>query len=43
MMKFKSNMFFNISFDKEKLHNFFKKEVSYSDIINKEIVSLPIF
>ncbi len=36
-------MFFNISFDKEKLHNlFFKNEVSYSDIINEELYLLPI-
>ena len=34
---------FNISFDKNKIHNlFYKKGVSYSQIINKELFILPI-
>ena len=34
---------FNISFDKVKMHNlFYKKGISYSKIINKEIFILPI-
>ena len=35
---------YKISFDKEKIHNlFFKKGISYSEILNKEIYLLPIF
>ncbi len=35
---------FNIFFDRDKLHNlFFKKNILYSEIINKEIYILPIF
>ena len=35
---------FNISFDKDKIHDlFYKKEVSYSEISNKELFILPIF
>ena len=35
---------FNISFDKDKIHNlFYKKGVSYSKISNKELFILPIF
>ena len=34
---------FNIFFDKEKLHNlFFKREISYSEILDKEIFLLPV-
>ena len=34
---------FNISFDKDKIHNlFYKKGVSYSEILNKELYVLPI-
>ena len=34
---------FNISFDKDKMHDlFFKKSISYSEIINKELFILPI-
>ena len=34
---------FNISFDKDKIHNlFYKKGVSYSEISNKELFILPI-
>ncbi len=34
---------FNISFDKDKIHDlFFKKGISYSEIINKELYILPI-
>jgi hypothetical protein len=34
---------YNISFDKEKMHNlFYKNSISYSEIINKEIFILPI-
>ncbi len=34
---------YKISFDKEKIHNlFFKKGISYSEIINKELYLLPI-
>ena len=35
---------FNIFFDRDKLHNlFFKKNILYSEIIDKEIYLLPIF
>ena len=34
---------FNIIFDKNKLHNLFKKEISYSDINDKDFYILPIF
>ena len=35
---------FNISFDKDKIHDlFYKKGVSYSEISNKELFILPIF
>ena len=35
---------FNISFDKDKMHDlFYKKGVSYSEISNKELFILPIF
>ncbi len=34
---------FNVSFDKEKLHNkFYKLDISYSDIFKKELYLLPI-
>ena len=34
---------FNISFDKEKIHNlFYNKNISYSEITNKELFILPI-
>lgn len=34
---------YNILFDKDKLHNlFYKREISYSDISNKELYLLPI-
>jgi hypothetical protein len=34
---------FNISFDKDKIHNlFYRKNISYSEISNKEIFILPI-
>ena len=34
---------FNISFDKDKIHNlFYKKGISYSEITNKELFILPI-
>ena len=34
---------FNFSFDKDKIHNlFYKKGVSYSEILNKELYVLPI-
>ena len=34
---------FNISFDKDKMHDlFFKKSISYSEITNKELFILPI-
>jgi hypothetical protein len=34
---------FNISFDKDKIHNlFYKKGISYSEILNKELFILPI-
>ena len=34
---------FNISFDKEKIHNlFYRKKISYSKITNKELFILPI-
>ena len=39
-----STLSFNIFFDKQKLHNlFFKNEILYSEINNKEIYLLPIF
>ena len=34
---------YNISFDKEKIHDlFYKKNISYSEITNKELFILPI-
>ena len=34
---------FNISFDKDKIHDlFYKKSISYSDITNKELFILPV-
>jgi len=34
---------FNITFDKDKIHNlFYNKDISYSEIINKEVYILPI-
>ena len=34
---------YNISFDKDKIHNlFYKKGISYSEITNKELFILPI-
>ena len=34
---------FNISFDKDKIHDlFYKRNISYSDIINKELFILPV-
>ena len=34
---------YNISFDKDKIHNlFYKKGISYSEIVNKELFLLPI-
>ena len=34
---------YNISFDKDKLHNlFYAKGISYSEIIDKELFLLPI-
>ena len=34
---------FNITFDKDKIHNlFYNKNISYSEIINKEVYILPI-
>ncbi len=39
----KENIYYNISFDKDKIHNlFYKREISYSDISNKELFILPI-
>ena len=38
-----NKIFFNILFDKEKVHNlFFQKNISYSEISDKEIYLLPI-
>ncbi len=40
----KTKINYNISFDKDKIHNlFFKKNISYSEITNKELFILPIF
>ena len=40
----KNKVNFNIFFDKDKLHNlFYKKEISYSEIIDKDLFILPIF
>ena len=37
------NVIFNISFDKDKIHNlFYNRELLYSDIVNKEFYVLPI-
>ena len=37
------NVIFNISFDKDKIHNlFYNREILYSDIVNKEFYVLPI-
>ena len=37
------SIIYNISFDKDKLHNlFYKTNISYSQIVNKEIFLLPI-
>lgn len=42
--KNKNKVNFNIFFDKDKLHNlFYKKEISYSEIIDKDLFILPIF
>ncbi len=39
----KPKTFFNVFFDKVKIHNlFFKKDISYSDIVNDELYLLPI-
>ena len=41
--KTKEKIIFNVFFDKEKIHNlFFTKDISYSNIINKNIYILPI-
>ena len=38
-----NKVIYNIFFDKEKLHNiFYKKNISYSEIIDKEIYLIPI-
>ena len=38
-----NNLNFNITFDKDKLHDlFYKKKILYSDVINKEFYILPI-
>ena len=38
-----NKIYFNILFDKKKMHNlFFQKNISYSEIIDKEIYLLPI-
>ena len=35
---------FSVTFDKDKIHNlFYKKAISYSEIIDKELYVLPIF
>jgi len=40
----KNTISFNVSFDKEKLHNlFYDTGISYSEIINKELYLLPVF
>ena len=40
----KDNINFNVTFDKEKIHNlFYKKNILYSDISDKEFFILPIF
>ena len=40
----KNNIYFNVTFDKEKIHNlFYKKNILYSDISDKEFFILPIF
>ena len=37
------NVIFNVTFDKNKIHNlFYKREILYSDIVNKEFYVLPI-
>ncbi len=37
------NMKFNISFDKDRIHNFFyQKDILYSDIINTEVILFPL-
>ena len=39
----KNNIIFNITFDKDKLHNlFYTRGISYSQIVNKELFLLPI-
>ncbi len=41
--KTKEKIIFNVFFDKEKIHNlFFTKDISYSNIINKNVYILPI-
>ena len=42
--EFEEKIFFNIFFDKEKIHDlFFQKGIYYSEISNKEFFLLPIF
>ena len=37
------NVIFNVTFDKDKIHKlFYKREILYSDIVNKEFYVLPI-
>ena len=39
-----NNVIFNITFDKDKIHNlFYKREILYSDIVDKDFYVLPIF
>jgi len=38
------NVSYNITFDKDKVHDlFYKKDISYSEIHNKELFLLPVF
>ena len=38
------NIIFNVSFDKDKIHNlFYSREILYSDIVDKDFYVLPIF
>ena len=43
MRKKKNKKIYNISFDKEKIHDlFYKTGISYSEILNKELYLLPV-
>ena len=40
----KDNVIFNVTFDKDKLHNlFYNKGILYSDIVDKDFYVLPVF